>query len=126
MVQSVNCLLLRLQYFTNGPDWQGADRAFAKVFSFDSKGVVEAGTIILQSDCGRKFHEFRFGEPFAQARKHRVSHFHRSSRHAIGVLEDKPLQFREVGVCRVVIEIGNLPGRDAACPAYGRADIDSK
>lgn len=110
MVQSVNCLLSQLQYFTNGPDWQGADRAFAKVLSFNSEGVIEASTVILPCDGGGKFHEFGFSEPFAQARKHRVSHFHRCSRHAIGVLEDKPFQFGKVEVCRVVIEVGNLPG----------------
>ena len=44
----------------------------------------------------------------------------------IGVLEHKPFQFGKVEVCRVVIEIGNLLGGDAACPANGRADIDSK
>ena len=106
--------------------WQGADCAFGEIFGFDSKGMVKAGAIVFPCDCRGQFDQFGLAEFFPQAREERIGHFHWSPSHPVGVLEDEPLEFREVVIRAVILQIGDLPARDAAIPANGRADVDSK
>jgi len=47
-------------------------------------------------------------------------------RHAVGIFEHQSLQFREVEIGAVAVQVRNLLGRDPAFSADGRADIDSK
>src|SRR6267154_3156845 len=47
-------------------------------------------------------------------------------RHAIGILDDQALQFREVEIGAVTVQISDLCFRDAALSADGRANVNSK
>ena len=104
----------------------GADSTFGKILAFDSERVIIAGSIVLPGNAGCQLHQLGVSEPFAQTRKQRAGNFDRSTRHRIGIFENQPLQFREVEIRAVVVQIGNLFGGDAICSADGRADVNSK
>ena len=103
-----------------------ADCPFGKILAFDSERVIIAGAIVLPSNAGCQLHQLGFREPFAQTGKQRDGNLDRGTRHRIGILENQSLQFREVEIRAVVVQIGNLFGGDAICSADGRADVNSK
>ena len=103
-----------------------ADCAFRKILTFDSKRVIIARAIVLPGNAGCQLHQLGFSEPFSQTRKQRDRNFDRSTRHHIGIFENQPLQFREVEIRSVVVQIGNLFGGNAICSADGRANVNSK
>ena len=103
-----------------------ADSAFAKVFAFDSEGVVVAGAVVLPSDARGELDQLGVGEFLTQAGEESVGDFHRGLRHRVRVFEHEPLQVGEARIRAVARQIRNLLGGDAVHSADGRADVDSK
>jgi len=88
--------------------------------------MIKSGAVVFPCDRRRKFNQFRLTESLAQAGEQHVGNIHGRVRHDVGVLKNKTLQFGEIGVGPVVLQISNLPGGDTVCPANGGADINSK
>lgn len=68
-----------------------ADCAFGEVFSFDSEGVIKAGSVVFPCNYGGQLDEFGFVESFAQAREECVGNLDWCSRHRIRIFQDEPL-----------------------------------
>ena len=55
-----------------GSDGQGTGGAFAKVLSFDSESVIEAGAIVLPRDGRGERHQLPIGEAVSQFLEKRI------------------------------------------------------
>jgi len=88
--------------------------------------MIEAGAVVLPSDCGREFDQCTIAESLAQAGEEGIRDFDWRLSHGVGVFQNETLQFREIEVGTVLAQVGNLFGGDAVFSAYGRADVNSK